>query len=182
MAFIDGGYLREGFKKLVDHEKILFEGMVDSLMWKFQILPTKGELARVYYYDAIVEASADLNKHKEQEEYFHKVGLTPSFEVKLGRLIKTGSGEYKQKGVDILISIDMLTKAFQNFYDVAIFIGGDDDFKDLIDTVKNLTNKKVNGVAFQHNVSSRLLESFDQSYILTKEDCGSWTYVKALES
>jgi len=171
MAFIDGGYLREGFKKLAGHNEIGFKQMVSRLMNKFHIFESEGELTRVYYYDAIVEASVDPKKHNEQKEYFHRVGLIPSFEVKLGRLIKTGAGEYKQKGVDILISIDMLTKAFQNFYDVAIFIGGDDDFKDLIDTIKDLTNKKVNGVAFQHNVSSRLLESFDKSYILTRDDC-----------
>ena len=178
MVFVDGGYLREGYKKLIGHENIHFDGLVQGVTWKFKIFEDKGEVTRVYYYDAIVDASDDLQKHKQQKKFFHGIGLIKGFEVKLGRLVKTGSGDYRQKGVDISIAIDMLTKAFQNFYDVAIFIGGDDDFVDLINTVKNLTNKKVYGVAFQHNVSQRLLESFDNSYILTKEDCDNWTLVK----
>ena len=172
MVFIDGGYLREGFKKLVGHEDIDFNNLVWWLVPSATGMRSgQYEVARIYYYDAIVEASDDLNKHKEQKEFFHKIGLNRDFEVKLGRMVKTGSGEYRQKGVDILIAVDMSTKAFQNFYDIAVFIGGDDDFVDLVDTIKNLTNKKVCGAAFQHNVSPRLLESFDKSYIINKEIC-----------
>lgn len=171
MVFIDGGYLREGVKKMIGHDKINFGYMVKFFRYKFHLLPEESEVTRIYYYDAIVDASVDLQRHKQQREYFHKVGLYPRFEVKLGRLIKEGNGKYRQKGVDILISVDMLAKAFQNFYDLALFIGGDDDFVDLINAVKNLTNKKVFGFAFQHNVSNRLLESLDNSIILTKKDC-----------
>jgi len=181
MVFIDGGYLRNGFRELLGHDKINFEYLVEHLVAsEFEVKPFKGEVTRVYYYDAIVDVSEDLEKHRLQKEYFHKVGLVSDFEVKLGRLIKTGSGEYRQKGVDIQISIDMLTKAFQNFFDVAVFVGGDDDFVDLINTVKNLTNKKVYGVAFQHSVSQRLLESFDISYIMDKEFCDNSVDVNAL--
>ena len=179
MFFVDGGYLRDGFKKHVGHGEIDFEGLVEDLIFRpLHPLPVpegRSELTRVYYYDAIVDPSDDIKRHKQQREYFHEVGLIPSFEVKLGRLVKTGKGEYRQKGVDILIAIDMLTKAFQNFYDIAVLIGGDDDFVDLINTVKNMANKKVYGVAFQHNVSQRLLESFDVSYVITKPDCRAWT-------
>lgn len=180
MVFIDGGYLRDGFKKLLGHDKIDFGKLINSLVCYKSRIMDKGEVTRVYYYDAIVDASVDPEKHTQQKKYFHNIALYPDFEVKLGRLVKTGTGEYRQKGVDILISIDMLTKAFQNFYDVAVFVGGDDDFVDLVDTVKNLTNKKVYGGAFQHNVSQRLLESFDSSYIITKEDCDDAVDVRAL--
>lgn len=182
MVFIDGGYLRDGYHKLLGHDKIGFEKLVKYRLvdLQFHISEEKGEMTRAYYYDAIVDASDDLEKHKQQKEYFHRVGLFPGFEVRLGRLVKTASGEYRQKGVDILISIDMLTKAFQDFYDVTVFIGGDDDFVDLVNTVKNLTNKKVYGAAFQHNVSQRLLESFDRSYIISKEDCNDAVDVGAL--
>jgi len=173
MVFIDGGYVRKGFIKLVGHDRIDFQNLVERLRYRVDLAPAMGEITRVYYYDAIVDATEDPQKHNEQNEYCHNVGLIPNFEVKKGRLVKTGSGEYRQKGVDILISIDMLSKAFQNFYDVAFFIGGDDDFVDLMDTLKNLTNKKVLAAVFQHNVSPRLLESFDFSYLITKEDCES---------
>ena len=173
MVFIDGGYVRDGFKKLLGHERIDFRRLADDSAHYF-IPPVSGRVTRIYYYDAIVNASDDPDRYRKQSEYFHSIALVRSFEVKLGRLVKTGSGDYRQKGVDILISIDMLTKAFQNFYDIAVFIGGDDDFVDLVNAVKRMTNKEVYGVAFQHNASQKLLESFDISQILTEEHCKDW--------
>lgn len=171
MAFIDGGYVRDGFKKMVGHDNINFAHLVSNVGWDFNLSSERCEFTRIYYYDGIVESTEDHNRHKQQQEYFHTVGIQQNVEVNLGRLVKDGKGKYRQKGVDILISVGMLAKAFQNFYDVALFMGGDDDFVDLINAVKNLTNKKVFGVAFEHNVSQRLLESFDGSHILTKNDC-----------
>lgn len=171
MVFIDGGYVRDGFKKMVGHDNINFEQLVYNVGGNFNLSRERCEVTRIYYYDGIVESAEDHNRHKQQKEYFHTVGIQQNVEVNLGRLVKDGKGRYRQKGVDILISVGMLAKAFQNFYDVALFMGGDDDFVDLINAVKNLTNKKVFGVAFEHNVSQRLLESFDSSHILTKDDC-----------
>lgn len=171
MVFIDGGYLREGLEKITKEYEINFNTLVDVLEYEFGLSESNSQRTRVYYYDAIVEASDDIEKHKKQKEYFHNLAIDNCFEVKLGRQVKSGKGGHRQKGVDILICIDMLTKAFQNFYDIAIFIGGDDDFVDLIKIVKNFTNKQVYGVAFQHNVSPRLLENFDVSHLITKEDC-----------
>ena len=173
MVFIDGGYVRGGFKKLLGHERIDFRRLANDSA-RYFIPPVSGRVTRIYYYDAIVDASDDLDRNRKQSEFFHSIALIRSFEVKLGRLVKTGSGDYRQKGVDILISIDMLTKAFQNFYDIAVFIGGDDDFVDLVNAVKRMTNKEVCGIAFQHNASQKLLESFDISQILTEEHCKDW--------
>ena len=63
----------------------------------------------------------------------------------------------------------------------AVFIGGDDDFVDLINAVKRLTNKEVYGVAFQNNASQRLLESFDGSHIITEEHCKNWQLKSAVK-
>ena len=55
----------------------------------------------------------------------------------------------------------MLTKAYQDHYDSAAFLGGDDDFIDLIESVKEAAGKRVYGFYFKHTVSQRLLEKFD---------------------
>jgi len=179
MFFIDGGYLRKGFKDFVGHENIRLPELVRNLLnFELRFDDTKGEIVRIYYYDAQVEASDDPKKSEEQRIYFHDIGRLPDFEIRLGRLVKTGSGNYRQKGVDLLVAIDMLAKAFQNFYDVAVFIGGDDDFVDLMKTIKSLTNKRIYGICFKQNVSKRLLESFDRSAFITEEICRSYTLVK----
>lgn len=40
-------------------------------------------------------------------------------------------------GVDTLIAIDTVTKAYQNHYDVAVLLEGDDDFIDVVKAMKN---------------------------------------------
>lgn len=166
MIFIDGGYLREGFEQIIGR-KIAendFTVLQRNLMRYIRYGNIVGELRRVYYYDAIVDPSDP--KHKERKKYFENISKCDLYDVKLGRLIKTDDG-YRQKGVDILIAIDMLTKAFQNHYDIAAFVGGDDDFIDLIDTVKELAGKRVHGFYFPHNVSQRLFKKFDKKLDLS---------------
>ena len=151
MIFIDGGYLRKGFKEIIgrkigDRPKD-FSVLQRNLMRYVSDGSIVGELRRVYYYDAIVDPSDSPEKYKELNEYFDKIRKCDFYTVKLGRMVKTNE-DYRQKGVDVLVTIDMLTKAFQNHYDIAIFVGGDDDFIDLIESVKERAGKRVQGFYF----------------------------------
>jgi uncharacterized LabA/DUF88 family protein len=49
------------------------------------------------------------------------------FEVRLGHLLKIGTG-FKQKGVDVLLSIDLTRLSWQEKIDKAILVTGDTDF------------------------------------------------------
>ena len=80
-------------------------------------------------------------------------------------MIKDGSGSYKQKGVDILMAIDMLTKAYESHYDVAVLLAGDDDLVDLVKAVKD-AGKRVYGAFFKASCSKRLRDSFDRKHYL----------------
>ena len=63
----------------------------------------------------------------------------------------------------------MLSKAYLNHYDTAILVGGDDDFLDIVQAVKNNTGKKVVGAYFQHNVSSALADNVDTGFVLNED-------------
>lgn len=124
------------------------------------------DLIRVFYHDAIVEPKgADYEK---QREYFDAIRESPRYEVKLGRLIRTGGGDFRQKGVDILLAVDMLSKAYLNHYDIALILAGDDDYVDLIRAVKDGSGKRVYGAFFPNNASKGLVESFDERIELTE--------------
>jgi uncharacterized LabA/DUF88 family protein len=56
-------------------------------------------------------------------------------ELKLGRL-EGGPGRVYEKGVDILVAIELLAGAFKNEYDVAIIVTGDGDFADVAREVR----------------------------------------------
>ena len=90
--------------------------------------------------------------------------------MKLGRLIKTGKdNKYRQKGVDVLLAIDMISKAHLNHYDIALLLAGDDDYLDVVHSIKNLTGKRIYGAYFERNASQRLIDSFDRRIPITDD-------------
>jgi len=168
MTFIDGGYLRYGLKRMFGHDHIDYAKLRNHIVAVVDSQGIKSELIRAYYYDGIVDPLVDEQEHRRQNKYFEKIRSKKSFEVRLGRVKQTQDSP-RQKGVDILIAVDMLTKAYLEHYDVAAFLGGDDDFLDLISAVKNLAGKRVHGFYFTHNVSPDLADCFDIESKLTKD-------------
>jgi uncharacterized LabA/DUF88 family protein len=167
MIFIDGGYLREGFKRIYGHDEINFPGLFVLLKALAVEERRRPEVIRTYYYDAVVDPIENPNEFKKQEEYFDNIEKFAVYEVKLARLKGTKKGR-KQKGVDVMLAVDMITKAFMNHYDIAIFLAGDDDFLDLIKAVKDLTDKRVYGAFYPDEVSEDLLNNLDKRQPLTK--------------
>jgi uncharacterized LabA/DUF88 family protein len=171
MIFIDGGYLREEVKRISGYDNINFASLsqyLNSFIREGHIHP---ELIRVYCYDAIVDHKDP--KYDERDRYFESIRKNNNYEVKLGRLIRTKDDRYRQKGVDVLLAIDMITKAFLNHYEIALLLGGDDDYVDLVKSIKDLTGKRIYGAYFQEHVSERLAESFDRRLILSEDNLKS---------
>lgn len=170
-AFIDGGYIRDIIKDkkdvLSDAEKYakLLEYLKNRYFARLDV-----DLIRTLYYDAIVLMEDDPEKHRDQKESFNKLQLAiPFFEVKLGDLVKTGKGSYRQKDVDTLIAIDMITKAYLNHYDAAILVAGDRDFVNVVRAVKDYTGKTVYGFYEPTKVSDELLRVLDSRSPMRKE-------------
>jgi len=167
MIFVDGGYIREIFRDRFGHDNIDFGKLVNIMNeYPFRRRSIQGELLRAYYYDAIVEQSEEPRLFSKQRAYFDAIENLPDVEVRLGRLIRTHTGFYRQKGVDVLLAVDMLSMAFQNHYEIAIFLGGDDDLVDLINAVKDSAGKRVFGFYYPHRISKRLFNSFDHRFEL----------------
>jgi len=106
--------------------------------------PMQPDLVRAYYYDAIPD---DENKLEgERKKLLTNFEQLDNYQLRKGRLKDgrnpTELGKRKQKGVDILLSIDMLSKAYENHYDIAIILSGDDDFLDLVEAIKDPVSSK----------------------------------------
>ncbi len=169
MVFIDGGYLRPRLNEYFGRDDIdirLFSGGVLRPLTDFGSL--HGEIIRTYYYDAITDALEDSAKHAEQKRYFDRIAMMDGCEVRLGRLVRTQDG-FRQKGVDVLLSIDMLGKAHMGHYDVSVLVAGDNDFEDLVRAVKD-AGKRVFLAYFEEHVSDRLLSQVDARRKLSKEE------------
>jgi len=174
MVFIDGGYLRELCKKYYGYDNIDFENFSQIVIDYFNTRPYnpfKANVIRIYYYDAIVEEGHP--DYKVQREYFDDIRACRYYTVRLGTLVKSSKKKFKQKGVDILMAIDALTKAYQNQYDVGIFIMGDRDFVPLIEAVKN-AGKKTFCVMYELNCPPELIRCFDSGVAFAKKHMESW--------
>ena len=164
MIFIDGGYLTEGFKTIYGHKRINFSGLFACLTRSARGF----EIVRAYYYDAMIDPEEDFEEFKKQKDYFSNIQQDERYEVKLARLKGTAKGR-RQKGADVKLAVDMITKALMNHYDTAFLLSGDDDFLDLVRAVKDFTDKRVHGFFYQDQVSEELLKSFDRRHYITKK-------------
>jgi len=163
MAFVDGEYLRGGCANRFD-EEINYQKLKECILSYFNANCNgkyAGDLVRVYYYDAIVDR---LNpKYNEKNDYFNRIKGNNGYQVRLGKVVPTGkdgSGQLKQKGVDVLLAVDMITKAYSNQYEFAILLAGDRDFLEVVNAVKD-SGKRVFGMYFRGHIADDLFDAFD---------------------
>jgi uncharacterized LabA/DUF88 family protein len=187
MIFIDGGYLKKKISELspdyeIDHSRLAH---LLSQHWKGGIAAIEPRLIRVYYYDGSlvweqIHTYPDegryvddlFNEKIDEQKYLEKIDELEYFEVRRGHLILSTKGgvenrknwEWRQKGVDSLIAIDMITKAYQGQYDLGILVAGDLDFLEIVKATKNV-GIRVMGAYFPKNINSELVKAFDKKYV-----------------
>jgi uncharacterized LabA/DUF88 family protein len=170
MIFIDGAYLRKRCKDFWGHDNIRWSRLSWSFIRMFNTYgdnPFNANLIRIYYYDAIVPKTDP--DYENQKKYFENIERGYAYTVRLGTLVKSSKkGKDRQKGVDILMAIDALTKAYQNHYETGMFLLGDADFKPLIEAVKDV-GKKTIGIYHKPTCSEHLARSFDMRIYLDRK-------------
>ena len=168
MVFIDGAYLRELCDTYFGKKNILYahaRSAFARLSWTFIRMfdtyspnPFRANLIRIYYYDAIVdEAHPD---YEAQRKYFNSIDDQYAYTVRLRKLVESSKKGFKQKGVDVLMAIEALTKAYRDHYDTGMFMTGDGDFVPLVEAVKD-AGKKTMCVYYPPNSSVDLIRCCD---------------------
>ena len=170
MIFIDGAYLAKNLHDTFQGKEWSFDPkqLIEALI-HLAARPMQPDLVRAYYYDAIPD---DENKLEgERKKLLTNFEQLDNYQLRKGRLKDgrnpTELGKRKQKGVDILLSIDMLSKAYENHYDIAIILSGDDDFLDLVEAIKD-AGKTVAGVFFEDHISEDLKNAFDKGLVMNE--------------
>ena len=80
---------------------------------------------------------------------------------------------YHEKGVDVLIAVDMLVAAYENLCDKIILISSDTDLLPAIDKAKAL-GKVVEYIGFSHKASHAMIDRCSSSFLLRKSDLESF--------
>ena len=80
---------------------------------------------------------------------------------------------YHEKGVDVLMAVDLLVGAYENKYDTVILISSDTDLIPAIEKIRSM-KKKVEYIGFSHKPSYGLIGNSDIRKLLTKENLQSF--------
>lgn len=149
--FIDGSNFYHGLKEY-KLGKISFKEVIQEL--------AKGrQIGNIYYYTATLDREYDEGRYRKHEEFLYTLQQIPHMKVircKLRRIFeKDGKIRYEVKGADVHLANDMLVGAYENLYDVAILISGDEDFVPVVKTLLKLHKRVENG--YFRKSSSRYL-------------------------
>jgi len=162
--FIDGSNLYYSLKDL-DVAKIDFNKLA-------QMLKKDRMLVSVFYYNAPLDISIDSKKYWEQQKFFDALRRIPGFNVVLARLRKhkseDGTYQFEVKGDDIYLATDLISGAYENLYDTALIVSGDEDFVPAIRKVQKL-GKKVENIYFSTTSSNYLKKTCNTSFRIDKK-------------
>jgi uncharacterized LabA/DUF88 family protein len=136
--FIDGGYL----EKVIKNE---FGGLPIDFAKLVEVLAGGRELLRSYYYNCLPYQSnpptpEESERFAKKERFFSYLRRLPRFSVRLGKLALRGAGTgnriFEQKGIDTLLSIDMVNLAATKQVSNIVLLAGDRDFIPAIEVTK----------------------------------------------
>ncbi len=158
-VFIDGSNLYHSLDGIkIDFEKLVKEITQDRI------------LTNVFYYIAPLDINLNEEKYWKHQKFLSELEKIPGFKVVLCTLRKhsnkDGTFGFDVKGDDVYLANDLLVGAYENLYDAAILVSGDEDFVPVINTLKRL-NKKTENAFFSKTSSKKLRKLCDKAINLS---------------
>ena len=163
IIFIDGNNFYHNLKKIIDKpKKINFNKLANLICSKFNL-----ELINIRYYNSI-PSKLNQEVYKKHTEFLNNL-KNKKIIVKTREL--HGKKEYqKEKGIDILITVDMINNCLiKNKCDVCILITGDADFLPVMQIIKNSKKEAIVSSVYS-GFSNKFREGKFRYLILKKQD------------
>lgn len=131
-VFIDGGFFLKVLNDL-GRPRVDYEKFSDNLC-------ANNKRLRTYYYDCLPYQSdpptpEERERYSKKSKWVDKLLFLPRFEVRLGKLAPR-DGEFEQKGVDVLFSVDIVRMSWAKQIDRVVLITGDSDFIPAVNAAK----------------------------------------------
>jgi len=162
--FIDGSNFYNSMLALNILGKVNFQKLVNELTGN-------RELVNAFYYVAPLDFETNPERYWKHQRFLSMLRVIPKFNVVLCTLKKIkkkdGSFEFVVKGDDALLIHDFIVGAYENLYDIAIIVSGDEDFASIIKTAQKL-GKKIENAYFTASSSYALRRVCDSSIHLNK--------------
>ncbi|MBI2626513.1 MAG: NYN domain-containing protein [Candidatus Nealsonbacteria bacterium] len=166
IIFLDGSNF---YHRLKDSE-LGFKQLLDFDYRKFAEWLAHGRImVDCIYYVGLVRKEVGNTKSeklvRDQQKLFanlQKQGWT----VKIGYMMKHDK-DYKEKGVDVKLAVDILDMAYRDRYDAAIVVSSDTDLIPAIIRVKEI-GKAVEHIGFSHRPSFAMQRYSKLSRLLSR--------------
>jgi NYN domain len=165
-AYVDGAYLREEGARIsvpYPNPRMIVHWVNDAI----QSIGGRVLVRRISFYDAEPSEQA---ASREFEQYWEFVERQFDTDLRFGEL---RGKPRRQKGVDVLLAVDMLAASFRQAFDVAILIAGDADFVPLIHEVRRHgVTVVVAGV--RDSTAREMQTAADRFVALDSVNCPAW--------
>jgi len=164
--FIDGGYFNRILKNYFNMIDIDYFKLCDEICNELNL-----NRLRTYYYNCLPIVRKgnkdDERRHSKMQLFLTGLKRLPRFEIKLGRL-QLISGQFKQKMIDVLMSLDIVDKCFDNHVQHIVLIAGDSDF---VPAIKKAKDYGVIVHLFYHpkSIQNELLGEIDELHPISDE-------------
>ncbi len=133
----------------------------------------RGHTTKRYYIGAVREEENNpkskilMRNQRKLVGYLQKHG----WQIRFGTMLKTDG--YHEKGVDVLMAVDLLVGAYENQYDTAIVVSSDTDLIPVFAKIRQM-RKKVEYIGFSHKPSLGIITNSDIRRLLTANDCNQF--------
>lgn len=134
--FIDGSDFYFGLKR---NNRV---NRVDYYQLSLALCGEDRKLVRTFYYNAVYDQHQFPDKAKVQRPFYDALERTPYLVLRLGKLIPTSTGDTMVRGVEPMLTADIIHYAHLNHFDTAIVITENPEFAIALKTVKE-TGKHV---------------------------------------
>lgn len=175
-VYIDGG---NTYRKLKDlgipdsDKRFNYSQFVDYLVGEREVVSKRYYVGRVRNFDNTDRSEKLVRK---QQQFLDSLA-NQGFQVKEGKIMYDRAG-IREKGVDVKLSVDLVTGAFDQRYDTAILISSDTDLIPAIQYVIKGKDKKVEYIGFSGSPSFGLLKESSIQRLLSRADIEAFQDLK----
>ncbi|MGA1792712.1 MAG: NYN domain-containing protein [Thermoplasmatota archaeon] len=158
--FIDGDYFDGILRNEFDSQR------VDFYTFSQLVVPEDMQRFRTYYYKSVPfigpDSSPDEKARNEGvEKFLQSLRHLPRFKVRTGELTKTQDGQYKRKGVNVSMAIDVTRLCSERIVDQIFMVCSDPDLLPLIKAARDMGT--IVRLYHGDNIPERMLAESDEA-------------------
>jgi uncharacterized LabA/DUF88 family protein len=165
-VFIDGDYFDGVLRSEFDSIR------VDFLTFSQLVIPEGAQRFRTYYYKSVPYLGLDSSDEDRQradgvEKFLQSLRHLPRFKVRTGELSRSQDGQFRRKGVNVSMAVDVTRLTTERVVDQVFMVCSDPDMLPLVKAVRDMG--VLTRIYHGENIPERMLAESDEGVRLNRE-------------